>query len=156
MKQVIISKKLISETLSHLQAAGEERSEGVVLWLAEQNGESAKVVEVFRPEQQSTWGNFRIPRDSMASLMQYLRTTRRFIPAQVHSHPNEAFHSPIDDEWAIVRHKGALSLLLPYFAMQTTVDSFLIDTAVFKLSGTNTWEQVIGHQIIEHYQIIDE
>jgi len=35
------------------------------------------------------------------------------VAAQVHSHPDEAFHSKGDDEWAIVRHEGALSIVVP-------------------------------------------
>jgi hypothetical protein len=35
--------------------------------------------------------------------------------AQVHSHPNEAYHSEADDEYAIVTAEGGLSFVVPNF-----------------------------------------
>jgi hypothetical protein len=156
MTQIVIAKKLIAETVNHLQDAGHKKEERVVLWLAVKNRDPLTVCEVFVPEQESSWGNFRIPRNAMMDLMRHLRTSRMFIAAQVHSHPFEAFHSPIDDEWAIVRHVGALSLVLPDFAINTFSDSFVDDTAVFKLSEFNKWEEVPRQTIPEHYLIVNE
>jgi len=156
MTQIVITKELIEETIDHLQDSGGEEEERVVLWLAVKNETPLTIREVFVPEQESSWGNFRIPRNSMMDLMRHLRVARMFIAAQVHSHPFEAFHSPIDDEWAVVRHVDALSLVLPYFAINTSSDSFVDDTAVFKLSEFNRWEEVPQQTIPEHYLIVNE
>jgi hypothetical protein len=39
------------------------------------------------------------------------------IRIQVHTHPGEAFHSPIDDEFPIIHTPGFLSLVIPDFAL---------------------------------------
>lgn len=64
------------------------------------------------------------------------------VAAQVHSHPREAFHSKADDRWAIVRHEGALSLVVPNFAIGTMVSTFLDDTKVYRFSASAQWVEV--------------
>jgi hypothetical protein len=76
-----------------------------------------------------------------------LRDRDLMVAAQVHTHPHEAFHSAADDRWAIVRHVGALSLVLPDFAQKTSIDSFLNEAAVFRLSDRNEWNLVDGAAI---------
>lgn len=156
MKTTIINKNLIAETLKHLQNDGRLDVEGVVLWLAGSDSDQIRINEVYRPEQHASWGNFRIPRSSMVALLRHLSATRSSIAAQVHSHPEEAFHSPIDDEWAIVRHTGALSLVLPDYALRTSVDTFVAHTAVYELSAVNKWEEVSPAEVINKYRIVSE
>ena len=71
--------------------------------------------------------------------MRHLRSGRLKIVAQVHSHPGEAFHSEVDDEWAIVRHVGALSLVVPGFARWTTPTNFVAQAVAYELSASNQW-----------------
>jgi len=69
------------------------------------------------------------------------------VASQVHTHPGEAFHSRADDQWAIVRHRGALSVVLPQFAATTTPDSFLLEAAVYQLNSSNAWIRVNAHEL---------
>jgi proteasome lid subunit RPN8/RPN11 len=85
---------------------------------------------------------FQIPAASMAALYAELRERRLMVAAQVHSHPYEAFHSRADDRWAIIRHEGALSLVVPNFASSTTAANFLEDTKIFQFSVTARWTEV--------------
>lgn len=154
MNLINIHTKYIRKTLSELQSAGNENCERVVLWLGVRNGAEIEIREVFTPDQFAAQDYFRIPREAMASLLKHLRETRYFIAAQVHSHPYEAFHSHVDDEWAIVRHEGALSLVLPYFALRTSEETFVEDTAVFRLSSENKWIEVPPNNVSDHYLVI--
>lgn len=156
MKSMIINENLIAQTLEHLQNDGRRGVKGVVLWLAMSDSDQIRISEVYRPEQEASWGNFRIPRHSIAALLRHLRATGSNIGAQVHSHPEEAFHSPIDDEWAIVRHTGALSLVLPDYALRTSHDTFAAHAAVYELSAANTWEEVSPGEIINQHRIVSK
>ena len=69
------------------------------------------------------------------------------IAAQVHSHPEEAFHSKADDAWAIVRHINALSLVLPRFALETNLNSFVDDTKTYQLNPNNCWIQLSSNEV---------
>jgi hypothetical protein len=78
----------------------------------------------------------------MASLKALLRKDRLMIAAQVHSHPKEAFHSFADDEGAFIRHLGALSFVIPYFARDSSVSTFLEEAALHELQEGNRWTLV--------------
>ncbi len=133
------NRSIIEQTLSILKDAGRTRQECLVLWLGERRRDGIKVSSVLRPQQIAGQDFFRIPPQSMRSIMRRLRDERLMIAAQVHTHPFEAFHSEADDRWAIVRHVGALSFVLPYFATTTTSDNFLDQSALFSLNTNNCW-----------------
>ncbi len=137
----LVPRRAVAETIHFLQEAGERHSECVVLWLGRRIGERIQVEKVVRPMQQCRVDQFIIPPLSMATLMRELQSSRLMIAAQVHSHPMDAFHSEADDRWAIVRHVGALSLVLPFFAREVTCESFLEEAAVFQLDARDNWLQ---------------
>jgi hypothetical protein len=90
----------------------------------------------------------------MDKLMQELRTRRLMIAAQVHTHPNLAYHSTADDRWAIVRHVGALSLVVPHFALRTSCETFKKDNTVFSLSPRNEWLELPMKRTDAFYKIL--
>lgn len=143
MSSVVCTPAILAETIARLRAGGERREERVVLWLAKaSNPPPVSVTEVYEPDQLAAIDYFRLPPPSMQALMTHLRLNRCKIAAQVHSHPGRAFHSKVDDEWAIVRHVGALSLVLPRFAVATTPDNFLDEAMTYELSPSNQWVHV--------------
>lgn len=142
MTLTICPTAVIDQTLASLRADGVNERESVVLWLGKRTADDIHVVEAFRPKQVASSHYFRIPEDAMDALRQRLRRDRLMVAAQVHSHPEDAFHSATDDLWAIVRHEGALSLVVPDFATGTTTGQFLDTTKVFRLSTSNEWLEV--------------
>ncbi|WP_445220491.1 hypothetical protein ACKWRH_10750 [Bradyrhizobium sp. Pa8] len=145
---------LIEQTLASLRDAGQRGTEGVVLWLAKRPPvQGAVIVEAFIPEYTARADVFRIPPSSMTALMAHLRTQKLALAAQVHSHPQLAFHSKADDAWAIVRHEGALSVVVPYFARGVTAESFLKETATFRLSADDRWLPVSPHDLPRHLEL---
>lgn len=137
-----IARALVEETLGLLREAGSRPAEGIVLWLGRRGDHVIHVSEAHVPIHESDRDYFRIPPEGMAALMRKLGDEGLFVAAQVHSHPGAAFHSEADDRWAIVRHVGALSLVVPHFARTTTAATFLSDAAVFRLSAANRWTAV--------------
>jgi proteasome lid subunit RPN8/RPN11 len=152
MKTIQISNELIDQTLDELQRGGEKGHERVVLWLGIP-GDLVKVTEVFVPQQTTASDYFHISREGMAQLMRHLREGDQMIVAQVHSHPEEAFHSKADDYWAIVRHVGALSSVLPHFALETSPDSFVADVVLFELTEHNQWIEVSKSDLFTRFLI---
>jgi proteasome lid subunit RPN8/RPN11 len=132
--------QVLDATIAALQRGGRRQEERVVLWLARSGGsDRAEIVEVYEPEQTASIDRFHLPPASIAALMRHLGATRRRIVAQVHSHPGRAYHSDVDAEWAIIRHIGALSLVLPRFARTTTVANFLKRAMTYELSADADW-----------------
>lgn len=153
MKPVSVSKKGVEETINFLQEAGKRRTECVLLWLAKNSGNHLMVEQIYRPQQTAEADIFRIPPDSMRNLMSKLSSEDLMIAAQIHSHPVAAFHSKADDSHAIVRHIHALSLVLPYFALRTNIDSFLVDTKIYKLNSKNQWVELEPYEVGKWVQI---
>ncbi len=133
---------VVETTLNDLRQAGRLSRECVMLWLGRRDGNDVRVVDAYRPMQTAQSDMFHIGRTGMAALHEELRRQRVMVAAQVHSHPKEAFHSLADDRWAIVRHEGALSLVVPYFASDTTLANFFTQAKVFRFSSAARWLEV--------------
>ncbi|WP_316213766.1 MULTISPECIES: hypothetical protein [unclassified Bradyrhizobium] len=111
------------------------------------------IVEAFIPEYTARADVFRIPPASMTALMVHLRSQKLALAAQVHSHPKLAFHSETDDKWAIVRHEGALSIVVPHFAKGVTAANFIEKTATFRLSAEDRWLPVLPYDLPKHLEL---
>jgi hypothetical protein len=138
---------IVDETIAHLKAAGRGRRECLVLWLARRLEDRMNVVKAHRPQQRAWRDRFFVPPTEMASLKALLRIERLMIAAQIHSHPEEAYHSIADDEGAFIRHRGALSFVLPHFARDLSVSTFLADSALFELQANNRWIPVPSEDV---------
>lgn len=140
MSAIVLPPALLCETIDLLRRGGLRQEERVVLWLSTAAQRTpAPIVEVYEPDQITAVDFFRLPPDSMRTLMGHLRSTRRRIVAQIHTHPGRAFHSDVDADWAIVRHVGALSLVLPRFAATTTPESFLDEVMTYAYTPEGEW-----------------
>lgn len=139
INQMLVPRGAIVATLGHLRRSGERRHEGVVLWLGTRSTRPMHVKMVYEPMHRASNDFFHISAQGMAALMSQLERTGLSVLAQVHTHPAQAFHSKADDHWALVRHLGALSLVLPDFALTTTPENFLRMAATFALSPGNQW-----------------
>jgi len=141
MNMITCSESVLAQTIQILQAGGQRSEEHVVLWLASSatNRDPTPVAEVYDPAQITAIDYFRLPPESLRALMAHLRAKRLKIVAQVHSHPGEAFHSEADNEWAVIRQVGSLSLVLPHFARGTTPASFGDQAVTYQLSSENEW-----------------
>lgn len=129
---------VIEHTLALLRAGGLIGHERVALWLARAASPSV-VTEVYEPEQRTARDRFYLPPRSVQALGTRLRAGRMRVAAQVHTHPGEAYHSKADAEWAIVRHVGALSLVLPRFAADTTLVNFLDKAMTYEHTANGEW-----------------
>jgi proteasome lid subunit RPN8/RPN11 len=146
MSRIEVGRGVVAATIERLQAGGRMGHERAVLWLGRG---AARIDELYEPRQRTRADQFYFDRESMQMLFAHLREKRLRVLAQVHSHPGRAFHSEADDEWAIVRHAGALSLVLPRFAQDATVDKFLTLAASYVLSTHNKWEEAPGVTLLE-------
>jgi proteasome lid subunit RPN8/RPN11 len=144
---VTYSPTVLATTLRELREAGTRRCECIVLWLGRPADGVIRVEEAYVPLHEAREDMFHIPPASMATLHAHLRKHRLMVAAQVHSHPREAFHSLADDRWAIIRHEGALSLVLPYFAASTTPLNFHDEVKVYRFSDAAEWVEVARTEV---------
>lgn len=156
MSLVTITRAQIEIVLGHFHRAGRRGSECVVLFIGKRTGDKIVVVDVVRPDQRAGMDFFKIPPRSMQRLFNLIRKNRLMIAAQAHTHPMKAFHSAADDYWAIIRHQGALSIVLPYFAKSISVDTFVAHMAMFQYSENGHWVEVENGDVHRHFEIRHE
>ena len=150
---VICGQYFVEQTLFILKQVGLTRQECLVLWLGRRQENEIIVRSILRPRQISGHDFFLLPSTSMRSIMEHLRNEQLMIAAQIHSHPFKAYHSEADDRWAIVRHVGALSIVIPYFAATTTATNFLDQAAAFELDASDRWIEIPKSTINQRCQI---
>lgn len=146
MMPLKINRNVLDETLQGLKASS--KKEKVILWLGKRNTDSYVVEEMFTPIQITSSDYFEIPEDGMEGLMSKIKISRKILVAQIHTHPGHAYHSMADDKWAILRHEGAYSLVLPYFCSTTDRNNFLENVATFTLDRFNKWVEIPNSNII--------
>ena len=74
-----------------------------------------------------------------------LRQARQTVQVQLHTHPNAAGHSGIDDEFSLVPEPGFLSLVIPRFA---TGPVGLQDAYLGRMRPTGTWAEVDPEEVL--------
>jgi proteasome lid subunit RPN8/RPN11 len=140
MSKLLLPAPALTETLERLRTGGRLSHERVALWLTPVSGPAAsRISEVYEPHQETAEDYFHLPPESMRALMARLRSGRLKVAGQIHTHPAEAFHSKADARWAIVKHVGALSLVLPRFAATTTPANFLDEVKTYVFSPRGEW-----------------
>lgn len=134
----------IEETEGFLRHAGAQDCEGAVLWIAEREDESYTVQRVIAPRQSAGRWHFDVPLDERIRIAMDLRE-KEVVLLQVHSHPDEAFHSPTDDRKAMVDRQWALSIVVPNFCRDGMRDPKKL--SAYALRGPLDWVRLSSAQL---------
>lgn len=138
---------IIAATQQFLRKQGEEPPcghEGVVLWVGA--AASGRVDEMLIPQQRTTRRSFDVPLPERQQIARSMVGTGRAVLAQVHSHPEHAWHSPIDDQRAMPRGVGSLSLVVPEYGRRP---SLFDDAALYVLESGGTWASTSIATLVE-------
>lgn len=143
VNQVQLPRALADETQQHLRAAGQTGNEGMVVWTGIQEDSIFKICTITVPRQRGIRSAegvcVVVDGDALHELnvATFRRGERLF--AQIHTHPGRAYHSPMDDQYAIITAPGGLSLVVPDFAVR----SFSVaECAIYRLSRQGSWDAV--------------
>ena len=109
----------------------------------------SEVLECWIPDQKSTPFSYELESNQMFDMNIRLYQRNLTYIAQIHSHPDEAFHSTIDDDYPILTKNGSYSIVIPNFAMDSTG---LENCQCFRLDSGN-WIP-LNHETIEATFII--
>lgn len=147
-----VGEHLLERTRQTLLETGRGRVEAVALWAGAVHEEDrACVTQVITPHQVAGPLHFNVALEVRIQLATELAAAGQVILAQIHTHPREAFHSPVDDRLAIPQHKGALSLVVPYFA--TKWDGSLLNTSVNQHLGGGRWRELTEDEVTNRIRI---
>jgi len=124
---------LLHATFDLFQQCGGGRRECQALWLSNW-ADPLNICEVIHPRHCAHSGGFELDTHWINDLWLLLARSNRGIRIQVHTHPHEAFHSRVDDEYPIIHSIGFLSLVIPDFALGCRISP--LGTARFPQLGT--------------------
>lgn len=134
---LFIPSDILNRTLDELKEVSTSNREAFALWLGDRTNNRIK--EMYVPEYVSGRNYYQITDRGNSELFSYLKKKKLAVLAQIHTHPNEAFHSIADDKLATVAHVGGLSFVLPDFAKNTTLTNFSELVKSFQLSQSGEW-----------------
>ena len=134
--RLCVPRDAITATWAALRLYGDKGLEGLVLWLGNVVDAVAVVKVAFVPPQSSIRGEdgvgYFVTSETLFQLNRELHRSGLRLIAQVHSHPNEAYHSSTDDAYAVVTTEGGFSIVVPNFAVD---DADPTECAFYRLLG---------------------
>ena len=141
--RVIVPQDKAEAAHLHLRKIGRQGSEAVALWVGVVRENSFEVRETIIPKQTPqrtpTGILFTVSPQELHRINVWLHENEMQIIAQLHSHPQEAYHSELDDELPLATTVGCLSLVIPNFAR----DPFsLRRCAIYRLIPDQGWTQL--------------
>lgn len=120
VQAVMLPASVAQRTHAHLRSAGLGGMEGIALWAGTQDGAQFRVKEAIIPQQEGIRSEHglavTVPGPELQRINLHLYKSGLRLLAQIHSHPTHAFHSAMDDEYAIATALGSFSIVVPDFA----------------------------------------
>lgn len=151
--RLTINHEMVEQTIARIRLRGERGAEGVMLWLGRRSGLDSEILEAYEPLYHSKADQFVVPPEGMSALMDRICATGHGVVAQVHSHPGRAFHSVADERWALVKHVGAYSIVLPWFCENTTLENFWQEATVFIMQPSGRWLELTATEKVRQCQM---
>jgi hypothetical protein len=144
---------LLVETRDALRATGAGVREAVVLWQGRVLDETtAEFTKLHIPRQVTGPLHFNVPLADRLKLLAAVSADDEFILAQVHTHPEHAFHSAADDRFAITKHLGAVSIVVPCFALTWSGD--MTETSVNVCLGGDRWRELTAREVLDTFEVL--
>ena len=107
---------VLAETFGLMRQCGRGCRECQVLWTSSWSDPTI-ITGVVHPQHKSHAGGFQLDSNWITDFWREMSRTGQGIRVQIHTHPQEAFHSITDDAYPIIHSVGFLSLVIPDFAM---------------------------------------
>lgn len=119
IREIRVPSHVVDATDAALRAAGGDRAECFVLWTGVAAGVTFEVRTAHVPRQKAyrfeSGVCVRVEGPELHKLNVWLYEHVEQLAVQIHSHPEEAYHSDTDDTYPIVTVRGGMSIVVPNF-----------------------------------------
>ncbi|HET9282608.1 MAG TPA: hypothetical protein VFR24_11665 [Candidatus Angelobacter sp.] len=112
-----LPKVILDGTFRTLRKCGRAECECALYWIGPATGDIVNGIE--HPLHRRSPFGYRVDDGWLTQFWTRLAQEKLSIKAQIHTHPNRAFHSATDDQWPIISQPGFISIVIPDFAMGT-------------------------------------
>ena len=152
---LVVPIEVLDDTGSMLRERGLLGLEAVVLWIGTVTEEGrAEIRYAVRPGQiayrdEAGGCAVEVPPEALSEVISTL-PNNHFVLARVHTHPEQAYHSPVDDTNMLISHEGAVSIVVPYFA-RDALD--LMTCSVNILSHATGWSELSQDAVALRFEV---
>jgi len=153
ISRFVLSFPLLEATVKTLQTEGHFEVESILFWAGTVSGGIATVTDILVPKGPGVFQHplyIRVDDRIIAALCDVLDPPRLVLLAQVHTHLEEAFHSPTDDHFSLGT-PGLLSVVVPN-AAQDRVARW-DEWAFFECLGGSGFRVIKNGELIERFSI---
>jgi len=152
-----VPRRVIDGSVKFLQDAGAKGNEALIVWVGTfSEDRTFEVKDAIAPPQRAvntgTGCCVVIDKAGLFALSKYLERNAFLVGAQVHAHPDDAYHSDTDDAFPVATLAGALSLVLPRFAAAGWDTA---SVATFQLSRSGEWVELKASAAQTLIQIVE-
>lgn len=156
ISRYLIPAGVVATTQRYFRQVGQKGMEAIGYWTGTFAGNDARVVDVLFPskfakKRSGSWGHARVDLDTAFHVGQEIRKREQYLLIQLHTHPLEAFHSWIDDEYPISHRLGFVSIVIPRFAKYPMDDQST--WKVYEYLGAASWRQLDADEVGQRFII---
>lgn len=154
IEHYLLPQRVLNDTWLFLRERGTKHLEAVVLWVGcVMDEQHAEVLAAIPPRQVAYRSEdglaVEVPEDALTELIGALPDGIHVL-ARVHSHPGEAYHSPLDDTNMLISHHGAISIVVPDFARGAAV---LAGCSVNRLRPSDGWQELPAATVADLFEV---
>lgn len=147
IETIYFPKELVDDIYKKIRETGAEGYERLALCAGKKMGKEFKINHVLYPEQylrKTLLGvSFHVDGEELERIGDWLYENELSLIAQIHSHPDEAYHSEADNNYAIITKAGGISIVIPHFG---TSDSYFEGSAFYRLYPDTCWAKLSNEQ----------
>lgn len=148
IETIYFPKELVEDVYQQIRETGVEGYERLALCAGQKKSKEFEVTHILYPKQHlrktSLGVSFHVDGEELERIGDWLYQKDLSLIAQIHSHPDEAYHSEADDNYAIITKSGGVSIVIPHFG---TSDTCFEKSAFFRLHPQTGWTELSKQQI---------
>jgi hypothetical protein len=154
LRRFSVPGRVLEDTRALLAEPGEDGLECIVVWIGRpRDAETADVLWALRPRQIAYRSDeglaVEVPPEALLELISGLPEDTAIL-VRVHTHPTDAYHSPLDDTNMLISHQGAVSIVVPWFAREPIM---LDRCSVNVLDHGRGWHELSPSEVQERFEV---
>lgn len=150
-----IPNNVLQDTLENFRKEGLLHNESIAYWTGSFVNADAKINNVMFANSYSEFVSgqlsAKMPLSATFKIAEEIHNRKEILFAQIHSHPFEAFHSWIDDKYAISFRLGFFSIVVPYFGKNI---SRLNQCKIYEYVGNTNWAELTDIENSRRFEVI--
>lgn len=159
INNVTVNSQLLKEIYKIMMNFGNENKEVFIMLLGKFEGPSSFVINNYIIPNQIHYETFSgigvyIPPEEINEMNRVIFESKLYPIGQIHSHPQEAYHSLADDDMAMITSFGQFSIVVPYFGYKE--DMSIADFAIYRLKKNGEWKSINNKNKKKIFKVISD